>query len=83
MKALISPNENYRVCQIEEEEFPVAEPLFWVECPQDITTEWSYNAGDFLLPPAPAVEEPAPVLSPIEKLKQFVADNPDVAALLN
>lgn len=54
MYALISPNENNRICQVEQAEFPVAEPLFWAECPADCTTEWTYNGTDFL-PPAPYV----------------------------
>lgn len=55
MKALISPNENNRICQVEQTDFPVAEPLFWADCPADCTTEWTYDNGNFL-PPAP----PAP-----------------------
>lgn len=42
--ALISPNELFtqadggqvqRVCEVADAAFPVAEPLFWVECPDD------------------------------------------------
>jgi hypothetical protein len=36
MKALISPNEGYRVAEIHETGFDVAEPLFWVDCPDGI-----------------------------------------------
>lgn len=32
-------------------------------------------------PPAPVVEQP--VLDPVAKLKQFLVENPDVAAILN
>ena len=53
-KALISPNENNRICQIEQAEFPIAEPLFWAQCPADCTTEWIYDNGNFL-PPVPYV----------------------------
>jgi hypothetical protein len=52
MKALISPNENNRICQVEAQDFPVAEPLFWADCPDDCTTAWTYNGTTFE-PPAP------------------------------
>jgi hypothetical protein len=85
MKALISPNENNRICQIEKDAdvFQVAEPLHWVDCPQDIDTTWTYNNGQFV-PPAPV--EAAPVIEqtdPVDKLKAFLAANPDVAAILS
>lgn len=52
MLALISPNENNRICQVEQDEFPVAPPLEWVTCPDDCTTEWTYTGTTFE-PPAP------------------------------
>jgi hypothetical protein len=59
-KALISPLEQrevgVRVAQIEVESFEVAEPLFWVDCSDDITTEYTYLDGEFIAPPEP---EPA------------------------
>ena len=43
MKALINPNEiketGYRVCQVEEIEFEVAQPLFWIDCPNDLIAD--------------------------------------------
>jgi len=54
MKALISPNENNRICQVDAQDFPVADPLFWADCPDNCTTEWTYNNGTFE-PPAPYV----------------------------
>lgn len=52
MKALIAPNETaysfdgtvlgVRVVQINAEEFPIAEPLYWVDCGGDIVTEEVY-----------------------------------------
>jgi len=54
MKALISPNENNRICQVEATDFPVADPLFWADCPDNCTTEWTYNNGTFE-PPVPYV----------------------------
>jgi hypothetical protein len=44
MKALISPNEprygGYRVAQVEETQFEVAEPLFWVDCDNTIKADY-------------------------------------------
>ena len=54
MKALISPQENNRICQVEAQDFPVADPLFWADCPDNCTTEWTYNNGTFT-PPTPYV----------------------------
>ena len=55
MQALIDPRFN-RVCQIEPDDstFPVANPLFWTECPPDVETEWTYENGVFA-PPVPYV----------------------------
>jgi hypothetical protein len=43
MKALISPIEpresGYRVAQVSEQEFSVAEPLFWVDCADSIVAD--------------------------------------------
>lgn len=37
--ALISPDENNRICQVEDARFPVASPLHWVECADDVTPQ--------------------------------------------
>ena len=66
MIALIDPNENNRICQVEETDFPVAPSLEWVICPDDCTTEWTYVDGVFE-PPAP----PAPPTA--EENKQTAA----------
>jgi hypothetical protein len=46
MYALISPNEpsvnGYRVAQVADITFEVAEPLFWVECSNDIVADDFY-----------------------------------------
>lgn len=59
MKALISPQENNRICEVvaNTKTFPVAEPLHWLDCPSDCTTEWTYNGSDFIgpLPPEPVI----------------------------
>lgn len=64
MKALISPNEkvyNYddprvevgiRVAEVTDSPFPIAEPLFWVDCDETIIADsFYYNDGKFYLVP--------------------------------
>lgn len=51
-KALISPLEpvllGWRIAQVLDEEFPIAEPLFWVDCPDEVNDwEWYYLDGEF------------------------------------
>lgn len=58
MKALISPIEprqtGYRVAQVEHEEFPVALPLFWVDCDDNVMTDvfW-FDPSDNTIKPTP------------------------------
>ena len=61
MKALISPFENNRICQIETKDFAVAEPLFWVNCSSEITTEWTYVENTFVPPVIPPIKIPTSV----------------------
>jgi hypothetical protein len=63
MKALISPMEpretGYRVAQVEQKEFEVAEPLFWVSCANDVVADqfWYDPADQTIKPiPEPSVE---------------------------
>jgi hypothetical protein len=58
MLALIAHNENNRICQVEQTEFPVAEPLVWVTCPSEVTTEWTYDGFVFTAPVPPPVVIP-------------------------
>jgi hypothetical protein len=43
MKALISPIETreqgYRVAEVHETGFEIAQPLFWVDCPNDLIAD--------------------------------------------
>lgn len=43
MKALISPIEpretGYRIAQVAEQAFLIAEPLFWVDCADDVVAD--------------------------------------------
>jgi len=55
MKALI--DENGVVSQVEQQEFGVAPPCFWVECPDNIVAyQFTYNNGQFT-----PIQEPEPV----------------------
>lgn len=55
MKALIHES---RVCEVRAEEFPVADPLRWVDCPPDATPESHHFDGDNVV--AKPVRVPSP-----------------------
>ena len=65
MKALISPNETTtagaRVVDLQVTSYPVAPPLFWLDCDNTVTINhfWSVNSG-FVLP-----EPEVPVVLPV------------------
>lgn len=83
MYALISPNENNRICQVEENIFPVADPLHWVDLSNvvgNVTTEWIYVDGNFV-PPVPVVVEVAPAPTKEELLAQLQALQTQISAL--
>ena len=61
MKALISPAENNRIAEVADVDFPIALPLFWADCADDVTTEWSYVDGEFVAPVAPTPVVPTTV----------------------
>jgi hypothetical protein len=57
-KALISPIEprqsGYRVAQVEQESFEIAEPLFWVDCADDVKPDqYWYDIADRTIKPVP------------------------------
>ena len=67
--ALISPSEpceqGYRVAEVADSPFPVGEPLFWVDCADDVVADqfWYDPATQTILPvpvpePVPAVAAP-------------------------
>lgn len=75
-KALIARNEGNRIVQVENELniFPVSPPLVWIECPDEVTIRYVYNAGSFIPPTPPQVETPQPkfedkVLEALQTLK--------------
>jgi hypothetical protein len=62
MKALISPNEpfgtGYRVADIHPIGFDVAQPLFWVDCDDNVLADqfW-YDPADQTIKPMPEPEQ--------------------------
>ena len=56
MKALIDPRSG-RVCELRQEAFAVADPLFWLDVGNEVTTQYSYDGGKVVPPEAPALEE--------------------------
>ena len=58
MKALI--DENGLVAQVEQQEFGIAPPCFWIDCPDNIVAyQFTYNNGQFIpiVIPSPTVED--------------------------
>jgi hypothetical protein len=72
MRALIDPRSN-RVCQLADADFPVAEPLFWVDCDDTIAPDsYTYADGQFVAPVV--IDQPEAQPDPIAALTQQVAD---------
>lgn len=77
MKALVSPNEvvldpntgaplGQRVAQVLEESFPVAPPLFWVPCGDEVNADqYYYDPADETVKLIPEYIEPQ-VVQPIQ-----------------
>lgn len=62
MKALISPEQNNFVVQVEPDNqiFEIGLPLYWLDCPDDIIAyNYQYTQGQFVKyePPAPTADE--------------------------
>lgn len=62
--ALISPSEpretGYRVAEVVDTAFEVADPLFWVNCVDSIVCDqYWYDPADSMIKPIP-IPEPAP-----------------------
>jgi hypothetical protein len=55
-KAILSPIPNScRVAEVEDQPFPVSEPLFWIVCADDVLEDkWYYNTSDNQVYPIPA-----------------------------
>lgn len=63
MKALISPNQDNFVVQVEPDDntFEVAEPLYWTDCPDDcVAYQYQYVDGQYVAYVPEYVALPAP-----------------------
>lgn len=69
MKALISPQESNRIAEVKANNnvFPIALPLYWIDCPDECTTEWTFNGGEFA---APVIPEPVFVIPTTVSMRQ-------------
>lgn len=76
MHALILDGQ---VIELADTPFPVAPPLAWHECDDQVQPGWSHGPGGFSAPPA---QSHTPTIGPVEKLRAFLAANPDVATLI-
>lgn len=57
--ALISPPEGDRLCEVQDAPGNACSPLFWAECPDDVTPEThDYVDGAFVAKPLPEVVPP-------------------------
>lgn len=67
MKALISPQENNRIVEVKANNrtFPIAEPLYWIDCPSNCNTNWTYVNGQFVEP-----VQPLPVIPSLVSMRQ-------------
>ena len=80
-KALISPNElidtSYRIVDVAIAEFPVAAPLFWIDCDDTVTSDgYTYNPTTKALMQkmviAPVLGAPDPVLHAATNARQLI-----------
>ena len=67
MKALISPEENNRIAEVAMQSFEIAQPLYWVGCADDVTTEWAYVDGIFIPPVSTAEVNKATAVSLLQQ----------------
>jgi hypothetical protein len=79
-KALVSPLENNRVAQVADAEFEVAQPLFWVDCPDNVCPEWTYDNGSFTERSVPEYVPP-PQPTKAELLAELAALTAKIEAL--
>lgn len=64
-KALINPNtDNFLVCEVAEESFEVAPPLFWVDCADEVTA-YNYYFDTVEQAMKPIERHPEPVQSTV------------------
>jgi hypothetical protein len=72
-KALISPIEpvlsGYRVAEVADNDFPVADPLFWIDCSDEIVADQYYfdpSSEEILIVP----QEPKDIIPSVVSMRQ-------------
>ena len=55
-KALVFPKDGFKIVQVSDKEFPVSPDLFWVDCADEVDTEWEYSATGFSKKEIPVVD---------------------------
>ena len=82
MNALIFTTNNNQIVQVEVTSFPTAPDLVWVDCPDNCTTEWTYDGTNFS-PPAPIPQPTADENKATAKSLLFATDWTTIADVTN
>ncbi|HYR35950.1 MAG TPA: hypothetical protein VEQ87_16785 [Burkholderiales bacterium] len=76
MRALISPAEGNRICDVQEKAFEVAAPLYWIDCPDDCRPDsYRYDGQRFtpIIAAAPATAPaPLPTFNTADRLAAYL-----------
>ena len=80
-KALINPLENNRIVQVENKTFEVAEPLFWIDCNDDVTTNNFYDGAKINAPKQQSQAEIDAIAAAAAKAELLAIDVASVRAL--
>lgn len=73
MKALTRKNET-RVYQVVENEFPVHPDFIWVECPENCTTQWTYNNDKTFTAPEVKTKDTDAKISELRMAVNYILD---------
>lgn len=76
--ALIVPQQNNRIAQVENEQFPVAPPLYWVDCEDDVDLSWSYENKKFVPPITKPIETSIPRVVSMRQARLALLANKDL-----
>lgn len=62
--------DGVRIAQVSDVVFEVAEPLYWVDCPDDVLSDHFYMTPSGTFEPVPPPENPELNVSPIIPVTQ-------------